>query len=75
MMFFHLSSGILFFFPSLMPKSQNVKKRAKIDSDMHLNDTLTFSAVFSKMAFGVQPLSNHTCTWGGFHEALRLIVS
>jgi hypothetical protein len=39
---------------SWMQKSQNAPK-GRIDFDLHLNDTLTFSAVYSERTFGVQP--------------------
>ena len=43
-----------------MPKINNVKKILKIDADMHLNDTFTFSAVYSTRTFGVQSSFSHT---------------
>jgi hypothetical protein len=39
---------------SWMQKSQNAPK-GRIDFDLHLNDTLTFRAVYSERTFGVQP--------------------
>ena len=35
-------------------------KKTKIDSDMHLNDTLTFIGVYFKRTFGVQSSCSYT---------------